>query len=166
MYRVQIKGLAEMQKALDESPEVTRKEFEKAMKKSVITVTNEVKKETPVGVSGRLRNSIGGEVTTPGDKVVGRVGTSITDVYPIVMELGRRAGAKRPPASRLERWVHLQMGVPVDQAFGAARQVAKWIAIRGIKGREMFRKGFEASVKDIEKYFDAALLAIVKELGD
>jgi hypothetical protein len=166
MYHVTIRGLDELQDALEKSPELVEREFKKAMNKSVIKVASEVKRETPVGVSGRLRNSIGSEVTTTASKVRGRVGTSITDEYPIVMEFGRKRGARRPPAARLERWVHLQMGVPTDQAFGVARQVAKIISIRGIKGREMFRKGFEASVKNIEDYFGDALLAIVKELGD
>lgn len=158
--------MRELQEALDKSPEVTRKELEKAMKKSVIKIASEVKRETPVGVSGRLRNSIGSEVTTTANKVRGRIGTSITDEYPIVMEFGRKRGARRPPAERLERWVHLQLGVPTDQAYGVARHVARIISIRGIKGREMFRKGFEASVKNVEDYFGDALLAIVRALGD
>jgi len=166
VYRVQIRGLEEFQRAMDKSPEVTRKELEKAMKKSVITVTNEVKRETPVGVSGQLRGSIGGEVTTTGEHVRGRVGTSITDIYPLVMELGRRRGARRPPAGRLERWVHLQLGVPTERAYGAARNLARVISVRGIKGKEMFRKGFEASTKSIEGYFGDALTAIVRALGD
>ena len=66
----------------------------------------------------------------------------------------------------MERWVHLQLGVPTERAYGAARNLARVISVRGIKGHEMFRKGFEASVKSIEGYFGEALTAIVRALGD
>lgn len=166
MYKVQIKGMDELREMIRQAPDIVGDELEKAMRKSVITISSNVKRETPVGVSGRLRSSIGDEVKRTNERVTGRVGTSITDEYPLVMEFGRRPGARRPPSQRLERWVHLQMGVSTDQAPRAARYVARMISVRGIRGREMFRKGLESSLRAVEGYFGDALLAMVRKMGD
>lgn len=165
MYRVEIKGLEELQEMIRQAPDIVGDEMEKAMKKSVVTISDNVKRETPVGVSNRLRSSIGNEVKRINDKVTGRVGTSITDEYPMVMEFGRKPG-KPPPSNRLERWVHLRMGVSVANAPKAAKDLSLRIALRGIRPREMFKKGLEASLEPVEKYFSDALLAMVKRMGD
>jgi hypothetical protein len=133
---------------------------------STKTMEGEIRPLTPVGVSSRLRNSIASQVvgTFPGS-LVGKVGSTLKDeVYPAVMEFGRRPGAKMPPPSALERWVHLKLGVPAEVQRGVAFTVARAIARRGIKGRFFMRQGFEKSKARIVTFFGQALDYITQEL--
>lgn len=161
-YSVQVEGLDKFR--FDKADELTRKHATDAMQKSVITVVSEVRPLTPVGVSSRLRNSIGSKVEVSQSTLTGRVGSSLkSEEYPAVMELGRRPGSF-PPVSALERWVHLKLGVPANQQRAVAFVVARAIAARGIKGYFYLKRGLEASVGKINGFFNDALSSLGKDL--
>jgi hypothetical protein len=165
-YEVEIKGLDEQMAKLAKYPQISDKHLLKAMHQSVIAIESAVKPLTPVGVSGRLRNSIAGEVKhLSALSIEGRVGSTLKDeIYPSVMEFGRKPG-KMPPPSALERWVHLKMGVPDDEAPGVAYLVARAIGKKGIKGKEFMKKGWEQSKAKVNDYFVTALKNIAEELS-
>ena len=165
--RLEIKGLKEITDGFERAPKVVDEELTAAMQKSVITAESAVKPLTPVGVSGRLRSSIGSEVTRPGGmEIVGRVGSGVSkdDDYPMVMEEGRKPGSAPPPASRLERWVRLQMMVPEEYIASVAADIALSISKKGIKGHFMFQKGLEQSADKIKGFFEDAIERIVERL--
>jgi hypothetical protein len=166
MYDIEIKGLAEQIKALKAYDEISTQELVTAMNQSVVTLESAIKPLTPV-FRGRLRGSIASQVIREGPgSIVGKVGSTLKDEeYPAVMEFGRRPGAKMPPPSALERWVHLVLGVPTSEARGVAFTVARGIARKGIKGRRFMRRGFEASKGKIKDYFDQALQRIADRLA-
>lgn len=165
MYTVELKGFEELQRRMErEADGGVRRELEEAMRKSVHVVEGEVRPRTPVGVSSRLRNSINGKVEAGLGGVVGRVGTSLSDkeVYPAVMEFGRKPRSRKPPTERLVRWVHLQLGVPMEAAWLVARGLAKKIGVFGIKEKRMFREGWEASEERVRGFFEEAVEAIAE----
>lgn len=162
MLKFEVTGLEDLMRRFSE--ETVRGPLRKAMMKSVLTIEGNVRPLTPVGVSGRLRNSINGKVDENSYEIVGRVGSSLSpkEVYPAVMEFGRRAGAAPPPTEKLVRWVHLQLGVPVEEAWPVARRLAVKIGRRGIKEKRMFRDGMEKSKDKVMGYFEQAVKEMVE----
>ncbi len=141
---------------------VYEREAKRGMFLAVTLVRSNVVPLTPVGVSSRLRGSIEGQVKTLGSEIRGIVDTSLKEIYPTVMELGRRPGAKMPPPSALERWVHLQLGVPNEEVMSVAFLVARAIARHGIKGRKFMKRGLAKSKVGINAIFKGVKEAIVK----
>jgi hypothetical protein len=138
-----------------------------AMNKSVAKIEARTRKNAPVGVNSRLRNSIASEVRSPSPgSLVGRVGSTMKrEVYPVVMERGRKPGQQMPPSSALERWVRIRLGVPKKQVKSVAFLVARKIGRRGIMGRFFLRKAWFASKRQVDGYFTKALRDITKELA-
>jgi len=167
-YRVEIKGLKELLKRLDAAPKTVKKHMVKAMGKSVAVIEGEIKPITPIGVSGFLRNAVSGKVTEPGGKVTGIVGIgaplSVKAVYPNVMEFGRKPGPV--PPGNLERWVQRKLRVPAANASQVAFMVARSIARKGIKGKFMFKKGWDAAEGRVKGFFEKALEDVVEDLGE
>lgn len=165
-YEVEIVGLQEQLARLAKYDQIADKHMVKAMQQSVTTIESAVKPLVPVGVSGRLRNSIASEVKTEAaGSIVGKVGSTLRgEVYPSVMEFGRKPG-RMPPPSALERWVQLKLGVEPARVRGVAFQVARAIGRRGIKGKFFMKKGFEQSQAKVLQYFNSALTAITEELA-
>ena len=146
--------------------EISDRHLRIAMSKSVATIEGRGKKNAPVGVSSRLRQSIASEVKSLPGSIVGRVGSTMRgEVYPIVMETGRRFGRKAPPSSALERWVRIRLGVPERRVKGVAFVIARKIGRRGIVGRFFLRKAWFASKRQVDGFFSKALKAITKELA-
>ena len=165
-YTVDMEGLHEQLAKFAKYPQITDARLKTAMTKSVIAVESAIVPNVPVGVSSRLRNSIASEVVHEGPlSIIGKVGSTLKgEEYPMVMEFGRRPGATMPPPQALERWVHLQLGVSVEEAPRVAFLVARAIGRRGIKGREFMKKGWEKSQGAITGYFNEALNLIAIDL--
>jgi hypothetical protein len=144
---------------------IADKHLVSAMNDSVAKIEKPAIKGAPVGVSSRLRKSIGSTVTETRSAIIGRVGSSLRkEIYPRVMETGRRFGRKRPPISALVRWVELKLRVPKKRARGVAFLVARKIGSRGIVGRFFMRKAFTKSRKFVQRRFRKALKEIAKEI--
>lgn len=166
MYKEQVvlKGFDEQIRKLANYDRIARKHERGAMRKSVIVVASSVRPHTPV-YRGTLRQSIGSEVVEMGSLIEGHIGSSLTgEVYPKVMEAGSQKGSF-PPLGGLMRWVHLQLGVPTNRARKVAFAVAISIYRKGIKGRYMFKKGWEQSKPMVLGFFQAAGEKIVNDLA-
>lgn len=166
MIEIEIKGLEEQLEKFRRFEEIASKHLRASMLKSVTTLRSEIVPLTPVFL-GRLRNSINSEVVDDGHlSIVGKVGSSLrSEIYPLVMEFGRKPGAKMPPPSALERWVHLQLGVSEKEALGVAFKVAWGIHRHGIKARHFMREGYNKSKDRIIGYFNDALKRITEEIS-
>ena len=165
-YELEIEGLSEVISKLGAYDELSTKHLTHAMTQSVVSLESAIKPLVPV-FRGRLRGSIGSQVIQDTGSVVGKVGSTLkSEEYPVVIEFGRRPGAKMPPPSALERWVHLVLGVPDNKAASVAFNVARSIARKGIKGRRFMQRGYEASKSIIMQYFAAALTALTDDLSN
>ncbi len=154
-----------LERYLRNFPQIAMRYLTEAMNQSVRLVASNVKPITPVGVSGRLRNSIGSQVIKEGPiSIIGKIGSSMKDEeYPATMEFGRKPGTGVPPEN-LERWVHLQLGVPAGEARQVAGAVARSIAQKGIRAREYLKKGWEKSKGQVNDFFGEALRKIAEAI--
>lgn len=165
MYRVEIPGLNEQIKKLEGLDASADKHLLRAMHESVVTLEAYATSYAPVFM-GRLRNSLGSEVKHLSTaNIVGRVGTSLTsEVYPLVMEYGRKPG-RMPPPSRLVRWVQLKFGLSTYREIrSAAYNVARKIAARGIKPKLFLKKAYLTGQNQVQNYFAQALERIAEGL--
>lgn len=165
-YEIEIKGMDEQLRRLGQFEQVASRHLTTAMNQSVLTLVAEVRPLVPVGVSARLRNSIASEVRNEGRlSIVGVVGSTLKDeVYPAVMEFGRKPG-RMPPPDALERWVHLKLRVPAEEARGVAFLVARKIGAHGIKGKFFMKHGWEKARPRVLHYFEQALERIAHDLA-
>ena len=155
----------DLDKVFARFPELYDRHMRKAMNKAVIQVQSEVKPLTPV-FQARLRNSIETKVTGIGSEIKGVIGSSLSgEIYPSVMEFGRRPNSKPPPASALLRWVHLVLGVPNEEAMSVAIRIARSIGKKGIKGRFFMKRGFEAAKPKIKDDFTQGIRDLLKDIA-
>jgi len=163
-YTIEAPELEPQIKRLERFAPIAHPRLERAMEQSVEVTRNNVLPLVPV-FTGALRKSIFSEVKSEAPlNIVGKVGSSLTsEIYPSVMEFGRRAG-KAPPSSALERWVHLKLGVPVEDAPAVARIVARNIGRRGITGKAFMRRGWEKSKDKVAEFFTRAIDLIARDI--
>ncbi len=166
-YTIEMEGLEEQIQTLKSYELIADRRLFEAMQKSVLTIRSNVLPLVPVGVSARLKNSIGSKVVQEGSlSIVGTVGSSLKDeVYPAVMEFGREPGTF-PPVDSLLRWVHLKLRPPKEEEYGVALAVARKIYHRGIKGKKFLEEGWEKSKAQVQTYFAKALEKIAEELSN
>ena len=168
-YAVRIKGLDELRKQFKKYPKIAGRHYRIAMRKSVTTIEAKAKPLTPV-FRGRLRQSIVSEVRGTGVEITGIVGSSLkNEVYPSVIEYGRKPNSKAPPAKALERWVWLVLKPPKKMVRSVAFVVARAIGKRGFKnkpkGYRMLQKGWEQSRRKVYQNFSKALADITEDLA-
>jgi hypothetical protein len=163
-YTVDAPLLDDELKKLNGYEAVAGQKLRDAMTKSVIKVQGGAREGAPVGVSGRLRQSIGWNVSGGGSDITGWVGSTMkNEVYPSVMEGGRRPGTM-PPSSALERWVHIVLGVPENEMRSVAYLVARAIQRRGIKGKFFLWNSYLKFRSVIIGYFHVAGEEILKAM--
>ena len=79
-----------------------------------------------------------------------------TAAYALVMEEGRRPGARPPPPQALQGWMR-RHGVPVEMAF----VVAQNIGIRGIRGRHYMQRAFDS----LQQQLPQIIAEVMRGLG-
>lgn len=180
---VQIIGLEEQIKKMGNFGPLLNRHLERGMEAATKFTASKIVPNVPVGVSARLKNSIGSEIRTEGiGSVVGTVGSSLKgEEYPAVMELGRKPGAKMPPPEALVRWVHVkhlagtysiksrrrQGGKKrqADEDLQVAFMIARSIARKGIKGKFYMRDGLRAARPSIPRFFKTEMDLMMEELS-
>jgi len=160
-YEVTTEGLNEAAALLARFPEIALDEMRKAMTKSTMQLSSDVREFTPVYM-GLLRSKIGGDVQMIGGPLGGVKGLVHSGGVPYasVVELGRRPGSF-PPLAPIERWCHLVLG-----DASAAWSVARAIAARGIPGKAMFARAWRKDKDWINAQFVRARDRIVQRLAD
>jgi len=125
-----------------------------AMYEATSFIEREVKKRTPVGVSGArggLIASIHGEVQRGTRYVKGIVGHQST--YGDVVELGRRPGKTWPPEGSLIKWIQVKLGVDAVKAKKLEFVIRRKIGQKGIPGVFMFRNALDENWPKLEAMF-------------
>lgn len=165
-FDIDIKGLEEQLGKLAQFDQIANRHLRRAMQESLITVGSEVIPLIPVGVSARLKNSMGSTIVeTEPIILTGRFGSSLKDeIYPKVMEFGREPGKKMPPPESLLRWVHLKVQPGEENEARVAFLIARKIGRVGIKGRFYMKQGFEKAQAKIVHYFNLARERIAEDL--
>ena len=125
---------------------------------------NRVVSRTPAGISaggGGLRGSIFTELHgTPAARGQ-RIASSV--YYAPIVELGRRAGQKRPPLGPIMLWLQRRVGVRGPDLRSAAFLVARKIGRSGTVGARMFERT-AVELRPIVQNRFAALAARIGEL--
>ncbi len=136
----------------------------RAVTESALLLERRVKLNTPIGVTGVARHSVGHRIERGGSVQRGvhiraELGSPARHVG--VLERGRRRGARRPPADALELWVRRKLGITDrKEARGVAFVIARAIGKRGMDAIEMFEQAADDSEREIQAIFDRAGLAI------
>ena len=165
-FDIDVKGLEEQLGKLAQFDQIANRHLRRAMQESLITIGAEVIPLIPVGVSARLKNSMGSTIVeTEPTLITGRFGSSLkNEIYPKVMEFGREPGKKAPPTEALLRWVHLKVQPGEENEERVAFLIARKIGRYGIKGRFYMKSGFEKAREKIIIYFTRAKERIAEEL--
>jgi hypothetical protein len=133
-------------------PEMTEREATVAMRLAVDRVQREVKSNpaTPVN-TGALANAFSTKVSRGSRAIKGEIVNPL--VYALVMEKGRRAGARQPPTDAIQFWVTRKLGIRGKAAEQLAFVIARSIGRKGIKGRHMLEKSMETAEPSIRRIF-------------
>jgi hypothetical protein len=154
ILNIDVSDLEEVTDDLDAYPMFVNQELTVAMEASLQLAEGQIAARTPVNF-GPLRSSIDYSIISPFPNLVGRIGSPLP--YAIVMEEGRRPGARMPPVDAIKLWVVRKLKVPPQEADSVAFLVARSIARKGIEGRHMFAEGLEAAEPHIRQLFNNAI---------
>ncbi len=157
-YELSIKDLEPTISRFSKSDRAFERNFNPAMSKSVMITEALVKTKLLSSVfRGRLRNSIVSKVVVlPGSKIFGIVGSSLKEVYPQVVEHGRRPG-RFPDIGELKTWVRLKLKVPAKKLDSVTYLIGRRIAKRGIKGKHFLARAYQTAKPAILRYHKDAL---------
>jgi hypothetical protein len=146
---------------LERAPELTARETMIAMRKAVAEVERQTVPRTPSN-TGALRGAWTTRVTRGSRSVKGEVMNP--KEYAIVMEKGRRPGARMPPVSAIQYWVTRKFGVSGKEAESLAFVIARSIGRKGIKGHKMLEEGYEAAEPTVKRIFEQVPKRVVDRL--
>lgn len=124
------------------------------------------KRESPVGVTSNLRNSMTGRTTQEGHgrrlRFTGEVFSDVIHAEPV--DLGRGAG-NAPPFEALIRWVEVVMGIVRKRSRSVAFLVARKIGRKGFKGKHFFRAAAQVAEKNLMRVGERHLARWARKLG-
>jgi hypothetical protein len=167
----------------DKGPEIIQKGLDRAITEATLFLYREVIKRTPQGVygaKGGLLGSIQHEVQAKGTPFVKGIVAS-AHKYAEVIEKGRTAGKKMPPAAiqssdiktrqlivegGLVQWIMLKFGVDLKKAVQLEFVVRRSIGRKGFEGRHMFEKALNDNFSKVQSIFEKQGLDIARELSE
>lgn len=161
-YRINTEDIKKWLEVFEQMPDIFMEETSMAMKKAVSEVERQTVTRTPVN-TGQLRQAWSTNVHKGAASVKGEVVNPRE--YAIVMEKGRRPGAKMPPVDALQLWVVRKLGVHPDEARQVAFLVARSISRKGIKGRKMLEEGYKAAEPTVNRLFAAVPENVIKRIA-
>lgn len=159
---VKIEGLDKIERAFSEAPARTVDEISKAIKKSVLTIERNAKREAPVNKGpggGTLRQNIKSRMIT---NMTGEVEAKAP--YSLYVHEGTRPHLIRVIRARvLATQARKAPGWPVVSRKGYAIFGTK-VKHPGTKSNPFLARGVEKSVKDMEKFFGEVLINVFKTI--
>lgn len=131
------------------------------------TIVNRYRDKISEYSSGNLYKTIDYTITSKSDSYLVTINL---EEYWVFLENGRRAGAKMPPISAIEKWIKVRKILPRPVTLKSGKQrvptvqqlayvIARSIAKKGIKPRPFMRESIEDTMKD----FNSKLTAAVRE---
>lgn len=145
---------------LDQFPQIFQEEGKRFMTLAVEKVLSGAQPKVPVD-TGVARGSLQAGVESPTPMIVqGTVGSA--NPYFIIIEEGRRPGARQPPSNALEGWVRRRLRI-VDprQIRAAAYLIARAIGRRGIPAKRPLGQSAEENAAFIKQMFEVDLPAAI-----
>lgn len=125
----------------------------RAMQRSVAWLRTQVVDRTPVGATGRLRQSIEDNVEVIQALPIHIRGEVTTDVrYALPVEVGTRP--HRPPIAPLIYWAQRKFQLSDKAAKHVAYAVREAIARRGTRAQRMFHDGWDSALPYITAQFE------------
>lgn len=147
--RVQIEGLKEFRAALEKSPQVAAAEFDKAIKRTILTLLGDARKKAPVD-RGFLR---GAGMVTSFSPLKGK----LENTAPYAKFVHDGTKPHFPPLHAIEPWAR-RHGIP---PFLVARSIAK----KGTKAIPFFQEAVDENEKNINNIFEKAVKNIVDQIA-
>jgi hypothetical protein len=148
-----VDSLRQLQRALQEAPEVAERELTAAATEAVLLVEREVQERISVGATGLTRASVTGDVMSTPVGPLGVVGSS--QVSALFVELGTKP--HMPPVAPLVPWVRNVLGVPAKDARNVAFLVARKIAVHGTPAQRPFGQAAEATQAEVVRIYEDAV---------
>jgi len=100
---LEVKGLEELRKALEDYPRQSAMMLRVAMGKGLAVLVSDVK-ENALYDTGITKGSVGSQIVGgAGSEIIGKVGSNLPQA-PNVLEYGRKPSERMPPPSVLEEW--------------------------------------------------------------
>lgn len=135
------------------------------------TIVNRYRDKISEYASGKLYKTIDYTITSKSDSYL--VTINLEDYWKYI-EKGRRAGAKMPPVSAIEKWINVRKILPRPVTLKSGKQrvptiqqlayvIARSIAKKGIQPRPFMRKSLEDTMKDFQWKLSAAVREDVLE---
>lgn len=158
---MELQGWQFLDEAFRRAPDLVRKELLAAVTEADMLLEREVKDATPTA-TGVSRASIFSREQALPDGAIGVVGTSQTHMA--YVELGTQPHF--PPVQALEDWVRVKLGISdPKKVHGIAYLIARKIARRGTKGKEMFKLTWDRYQPQVEAIFSRATARIAAGLA-
>lgn len=145
---IEVEGLDQLQKNFKQSPQITARAADKAIKKSIFTLIGNARKHTPVD-QGFLRGA--GMVTE-----FGLLLGVLQNVAPYAVYVHEGTTPHWPPPGALAGWAQ-RHGIPEFL-------VRRSIGTKGTKAQPFFQDSIEESQNDIDRFFKEALDDISNQL--
>lgn len=145
---------------LQNFPEIFADEGKRFMTVAVEKILSTWQANSPVDTGAyRASETAGVEQTGPAI-ITGTVSSPLA--YAMVIEEGRRAGARQPPSGALMSWVARKFGLTDPrQIRSAAFLVARSIARRGIPAKKPLARAVEANTAFLSQLFGTDFAAAV-----
>lgn len=135
------------------------------------TIVNRYKDEISEYSSGKLYKTIDYTITSNNDSYLVTINL---EAYWINIEKGRRAGAKMPPVSAIEKWIKVRKILPRPITLKSGKQrvptvpqlayvIARAIARNGIAPRPFMRESINQTIDDFQSKLSAAVREDVLE---
>lgn len=156
--------LKALDRAWEQIPELVQDELTAAIREAQELLLREIKEDTPIGATSKLRGSI--EAHSPiihHQTVEGIVGTSALHALPV--EMGTRPHF--PPVEPLIDWVQAKLDIRDEsEAEAVALSIARKISARGTEGQMMFHNNFHELKPTIEQIYGRAHQNILEGLAN
>ena len=154
--KLNLKGmlLKDPNKAMD----ILEDELGKLFEEGLAFIHSRVLKATPVWQGHLSENIARGPISGSGLGIHGTVFSNI--IYGNFIEEGFPIHAI-PNIENLADWVKAKMGLSGSDLYMVSRAIARKIASYGIKGRFMFKKGFEEGERELPKMIERAESRII-----
>jgi hypothetical protein len=160
MYEVILTGVAEQIGVLGQYDQITQQELTHGMIEAVKAIQWSSIQKAPKWTNA-LANHMQSRVMGVGSFIVGEVYSDASNpIYPLVMEYGRRAGAKPPPIDAIRPWVEDKLG-DGSLAFVVARSIGR----KGIKPHYFLRRAFQENRAAIVGMFGLVCERIAQRLS-
>lgn len=156
-FTIQVEGLEELQKALEQFPGEWEKFAKVAMGQGLAALVSGVHEDAQKD-TGVTAGSVGSEIVRgPGSEIIGKVGSNLPHA-PYALEYGRLPG-KMPPVDVIEEWAARHgmegMGFVIARAIGA----------RGVKAPKTMSTVLAKKKDQVVRLFEQGIERVLRSLN-